>query len=221
MFAVASCPGQGGYDAGYLYRCSMEGASSENEPYEAPHTVPVPPVGGLDIPLHTLTFRYELLNESLHALYTICFDIHVHVSVGCTCNYTRHPSTRHTCTCVYEYPAWCMITYIYFLHSLSGDYLFTGTASGVIRIHPLSDNHTISTGQLEHYWALSMHDNHYGAVTHLATSCDDSYLLSGGADGNVFVYQTNLPSVAAPSKEPPAAEITVSVSHMCLNTVMV
>ena len=60
IFAVASCPGQGGYDAGYLYRCSMEGASSENEPYEAPHTVPVPPVGGLDIPLHALTFRYEL-----------------------------------------------------------------------------------------------------------------------------------------------------------------
>ena len=49
---------QSGHDAGYLYQCSLDGASSqEPEPYEAPHTVPVPPIAGDDLPLHSLTFR--------------------------------------------------------------------------------------------------------------------------------------------------------------------
>lgn len=39
-----------------------------------------------------------------------------------------------------------------------------------------------------------MHDNHYGAVTHLVTSFDDKYVLSGGADGNLFVFEGNFPS---------------------------
>ena len=47
---------------------------------------------------------------------------------------------------------------------------------------------------LSSHWTLAMHDNHYGAVTHLVTSFDDKYVLSGGADGNLFVFLGNFPS---------------------------
>ena len=69
----------------------------------------------------------------------------------------------------------------------------------MIRIHPLSTPYSLSA--LDSYWALSMHDNHYGAVSHLATSFDDQYVISGGDDGNVFVYQANLPTIAQREKE--------------------
>ena len=48
---------QGGYDAGYLYHCSMEGAGMERESYEPPHALPVPAFGGEDLPIHSLTFK--------------------------------------------------------------------------------------------------------------------------------------------------------------------
>ena len=38
-----------------------------------------------------------------------------------------------------------------------------------------------------------MHDNTNGRVTALACSHDDSYLVTGGADGNVFVYSATFP----------------------------
>lgn len=47
----------GGYDAGYLYQCSMEGASSEPGPYEAPFSIPVPTYDGRDLPLHSMCMR--------------------------------------------------------------------------------------------------------------------------------------------------------------------
>ena len=31
-------------------------------------------------------------------------------------------------------------------------------------------------------------------MSHLATTFDDRFLVSGGGDGNVFVYQANLPT---------------------------
>ena len=53
-----------------------------------------------------------------------------------------------------------------------------------------------------------MHDNHYGAVTHLVTSFDDKYVLSGGADGNLFVFEGNFPS--AEEREQAALEAKAS-----------
>lgn len=53
-----------------------------------------------------------------------------------------------------------------------------------------------------------MHDNHYGAVTHLVTSFDDKYVLSGGADGNLFVFEGNFPS--AEEREQAALEVKAS-----------
>ena len=47
----------GGYDAGYLYQCSMEGAGPEPEPYEAQNSIPVPGNDGRDIPLHSMCLR--------------------------------------------------------------------------------------------------------------------------------------------------------------------
>ena len=89
--------------------------------------------------------------------------------------------------------AMCM--YVFFLiHSSSGEYLLAGVSNGSIRVHPLARPHCL--GSLQAYWSLSMHDNHYGTVTQLATTFDDQYVLSGGADGNVFVYIANLPTAA-------------------------
>ena len=76
--------------------------------------------------------------------------------------------------------------------SASGEYLLAGASNGSVRVHPLASAYSLSS--LQAYWALSMHDNHYGAVTQLATTYDDQYVLSGGADGNIFVYTASLPT---------------------------
>lgn len=39
-----------------------------------------------------------------------------------------------------------------------------------------------------------MHDPHTGPVTHLSATYDDHYVISAGADGNVFVYSASLPT---------------------------
>lgn len=77
-------------------------------------------------------------------------------------------------------------------YSSSGEYLLTGASNGCIRIHQLEAPHSLAN--LSSHWSLAMHDNHYGAVTHLVTSFDDKYVLSGGADGNLFVFEGNFPT---------------------------
>ena len=89
--------------------------------------------------------------------------------------------------------------------SSSGEYLLTGASNGCVRVHPLPQSHSVTS--LHSYWVLAMHDNHYGAVTHLATTFDDSYVVSAGADGNVFVYSANLPATS--KKALTAAVVTV------------
>jgi WD40 repeat protein len=88
--------------------------------------------------------------------------------------------------------------------SSSGRYLLTGSSNGVVRMHcltgPLSSSSSSST--LGSYWALSVHDNQNGAVTHLSTTCDDRYVISGGADGNIFVFSTHLPTETTPTATP-------------------
>ena len=53
---------QDGYDAGYLYRFSMEEAGPHFDPYESTCTIPVPALPGAlpdnDVPIQSLTFRY-------------------------------------------------------------------------------------------------------------------------------------------------------------------
>lgn len=79
-----------------------------------------------------------------------------------------------------------------FLCSASGEYFLTGTSNGCVRLHPLSTPHALN--DLSSYWSLNMHDNHYGAVTCLSTTFDDQFVLSGGEDGNLFIYKANLPT---------------------------
>lgn len=42
---------------------------------------------------------------------------------------------------------------------------------------------------LETFWSLSMHDNHNGCVQAIAVSFDDKYIVTGGCDSNVFLYE--------------------------------
>ena len=72
--------------------------------------------------------------------------------------------------------------------SASGEYLLTGTANGCVRVHPLPAPHSLA--DLSSYWAL----------TSIATSFDDQYVLSGAADGNVFIYRADLPTAAERAK---------------------
>ena len=96
--------------------------------------------------------------------------------------------------------------------SHSGRYLLTGSSNGVLRVHalpPLPPSLS-SPSSLGSYWALSMHDNHTGAITHLCSTYDDSYVVSAGADGNVFVYSASLPTATPNEKSPETLEVGLS-----------
>ena len=67
-----------------------------------------------------------------------------------------------------------------------------GTSNGYIRVHPLHSPHNLC--DLSSYWVMPMHDYHYGAINHLCISLDDHFVVSGGADGNIFAYVADLPS---------------------------
>jgi len=58
---------------------------------------------------------------------------------------------------------------------------------GTIRAYPVqaSDQQLSS---MQAYWALSVHDNHYGPVSHLRFSFDDMFVLTAGEDGNIFSF---------------------------------
>ena len=64
-----------------------------------------------------------------------------------------------------------------------------------------------------------MHDNHYGAVTHLVTSFDDKYVLSGGADGNLFVFEGNFPTAEERAQAALEAKVStvVDVHRIVIN----
>ena len=59
-------------------------------------------------------------------------------------------------------------------------------------------------------WSLGVHDNHYGNVSCISLTYDDQYLLTGAGDGNVFIYETNLPA-----NSPTSAPVKVSI--VCVN----
>ena len=56
---------------------------------------------------------------------------------------------------------------------------------GTLRIYPLPEG---DLANIDHYWALNVHDNDYGQVTRLAVSHDDQFLFSVGCDGNFFTF---------------------------------
>ncbi|CAF4618885.1 unnamed protein product [Rotaria sp. Silwood1] len=64
--------------------------------------------------------------------------------------------------------------------------IFVGLKNGFIRIYPYGGPQVFQS--LDDYWTKGSHDTEYGIVTHLITSFDDRFALSGGADGNIFGY---------------------------------
>lgn len=64
--------------------------------------------------------------------------------------------------------------------------ILVGMKNGFVRIYPYAGPQIFQS--LDEYWTRGCHDSEYGVVTHLATSFDDRFALSGGADGNIFGY---------------------------------
>ncbi|XP_036208237.1 cilia- and flagella-associated protein 44 [Myotis myotis] len=71
--------------------------------------------------------------------------------------------------------------------SINQDFMFCGLQNGAIRIYILSPNDSSLT-TLESYWHFTVHDNTYGRITGISASFDDQFLVTTGADGNIFVF---------------------------------
>ena len=61
-----------------------------------------------------------------------------------------------------------------------------GLHDGSVRIQPLLSE---DVGLMGPYWALNVHDNHSGQITHVSLSFDDKFLFTVGADGNFFAFK--------------------------------
>ncbi|XP_051841259.1 cilia- and flagella-associated protein 44 isoform X1 [Antechinus flavipes] len=71
--------------------------------------------------------------------------------------------------------------------SLSKMMMFCGMQKGQIRVYILK-NKSLKLTDMEHYWDYSIHDNDYGQIQALYPSYDDRFVVSCGADGNIFVF---------------------------------
>ncbi|XP_072821342.1 cilia- and flagella-associated protein 44 isoform X1 [Vicugna pacos] len=71
--------------------------------------------------------------------------------------------------------------------SITQDMMFCGMQNGAIRVYILSHD-DLSLTHMEEYWHFNMHDNDYGCVKSLSTSFDDRFLVTAGADSNIFVF---------------------------------
>ncbi|KAF6117970.1 cilia and flagella associated protein 44 [Phyllostomus discolor] len=71
--------------------------------------------------------------------------------------------------------------------SFNQDMMFCGMQDGAIRIYLLRQDDSSLTS-MEHYWHFSIHDNNYGCIKGISTSYDDRFLVTIGADSNIFVF---------------------------------
>lgn len=71
--------------------------------------------------------------------------------------------------------------------SSSRQLLLCGMHSGTIRVYPLRPG-DLAPADMQAYWALSVHDNHYGHLRHIRCSFDDLFVLTAGDDGNIFSF---------------------------------
>ncbi|KAM5335443.1 cilia- and flagella-associated protein 44 isoform 1-T1 [Glossophaga mutica] len=71
--------------------------------------------------------------------------------------------------------------------SFNQDMMFCGMQDGAIRIYILNQNDSSLTS-MEHYWHFSIHDNDYGCIKGISVSYDDRFLVTIGADSNIFVF---------------------------------
>ncbi|XP_019303927.2 cilia- and flagella-associated protein 44 isoform X1 [Panthera pardus] len=71
--------------------------------------------------------------------------------------------------------------------SINQDLMFCGMQNGAIRVYILSQNNPSLTNMVD-YWHFNLHDNNYGCVKGISTSFDDRFLVTTGADSNIFVF---------------------------------
>nr|XP_020735357.1 cilia- and flagella-associated protein 44 [Odocoileus virginianus texanus] len=71
--------------------------------------------------------------------------------------------------------------------SINQEMMFCGMQNGAIRVYILSKNDSSLTS-MKDYWHFNMHDNNYGRVNAISTSFDDRFLVTAGADSNIFVF---------------------------------
>ncbi|XP_045641123.1 cilia- and flagella-associated protein 44 isoform X3 [Ursus americanus] len=70
--------------------------------------------------------------------------------------------------------------------SIHQDMMFCGMQNGAIRVYILNqDNPSL---MIEDYWHFNIHDNNYGCIKGISTSFDDRFLVTTGADSNIFVF---------------------------------
>ncbi|XP_008573041.1 PREDICTED: WD repeat-containing protein 52 [Galeopterus variegatus] len=65
--------------------------------------------------------------------------------------------------------------------------MFCGMRNGAIRVYVLDQNDPSLTSLVD-YWHFNMHDNNYGCIKCISTSFDDRFLVTAGADSNIFVF---------------------------------
>ncbi|XP_060005028.1 cilia- and flagella-associated protein 44 [Lagenorhynchus albirostris] len=71
--------------------------------------------------------------------------------------------------------------------SINQEMMFCGMQNGAVRVYILNKNDPSLTN-MEDYWHFSMHDNNYGCINAISTSFDDCFLVTAGADSNIFVF---------------------------------
>ncbi|XP_068925975.1 cilia- and flagella-associated protein 44 [Petaurus breviceps papuanus] len=71
--------------------------------------------------------------------------------------------------------------------SLTKMMMFCGMQNGQVRVYILKDKSPNLT-DMQSYWSYSIHDNDYGHIQALCPSYDDRFVVTCGADGNIFVF---------------------------------
>ncbi|XP_074070622.1 cilia- and flagella-associated protein 44 [Macrotis lagotis] len=71
--------------------------------------------------------------------------------------------------------------------SLTKMLMFCGMQKGQVRIYILR-NKSLDLTDMQSYWSYSIHDNDYGQIQALHPSYDDRFVVTAGADGNIFVF---------------------------------
>uniref|UniRef100_A0A8C6VRT2 Cilia- and flagella-associated protein 44 n=1 Tax=Naja naja TaxID=35670 RepID=A0A8C6VRT2_NAJNA len=69
----------------------------------------------------------------------------------------------------------------------TGLLMFCGMQNGMVRIYPLHSKE-LCVDNIAGYWSFSLHDNDYGQIQGIYSSFDDRFLVTCGADGNIFAY---------------------------------
>ncbi|XP_030059762.1 cilia- and flagella-associated protein 44 [Microcaecilia unicolor] len=65
--------------------------------------------------------------------------------------------------------------------------MFCGMEDGAVRVYPLLNNDPLLSS-IQGYWTLNVHDNDYGCIQALTSSYEGQFLITCGADGNIFTF---------------------------------